>query len=201
MSLRFTSVPMQNGQFIWRLHSSENALIARAGTGVETFVSAQRAATAFKSVSSSVQFVVYVNAVGKWRWLACRAHVTLARSGRAFPSGVTAERAGAHVQSTPALLLAPDLHLFCAKPTIEGRVLRARTRRGCPPDPRPRSHLSPTERDRRGPAQLRPVPRVVTWSRRRYVRSPPCARRPSREAVPGGLLTDLVTQRHLRQLP
>lgn len=98
MSLRFTSVPMQNGQFIWRLHSSENELLARAGTGYDTFVSAQRAATLFKAASPGVWFVVYVNAVGEWRWRACRSHVNLARSGKAFPTKLSAERVVARVR-------------------------------------------------------------------------------------------------------
>lgn len=100
MSLRFTSVPMQNGQFIWRLHSPENELIARAGTGLETFASAQRAATVFTVDSSSVCFVVYVNAVGEWRWRACPSHVILARSGNAFTTRVTAEQAVARVRTS-----------------------------------------------------------------------------------------------------
>lgn len=98
MSLRFTSVPLQNGQFIWRLHSSKNELMARAGTGLETLANAQRAATVFKAASSGVRFVVYVNAVGEWRWRACRSHVDLARSGRAFPTELSAERAVARVR-------------------------------------------------------------------------------------------------------
>lgn len=99
MSLRFTSVPIQNGQYIWRLHSPENELVARAGTGFDTLVGAQRAASTFKAASSNVRFVVYVNAVGEWRWRASRRHLNLAHSGGTFPTRASAEQAVAFVQS------------------------------------------------------------------------------------------------------
>lgn len=89
---------MQNGQYTWRLHSSENELVARAGTGFDTLVGAQRAAAAFKAVSSNVRFVVYVNPVGEWRWRACRRQFNLARSGSTFQTRASAERAVAFVQ-------------------------------------------------------------------------------------------------------
>ncbi|MDM7887892.1 hypothetical protein QUG98_05425 [Curtobacterium sp. RHCJP20] len=99
MSLRFTSVPMQNGQYVWRLHSPQNELVARAATAFDTLDGAQRAAATFKAVSSNVRFVVYVNAVGEWRWRACRHHLNLARSGGTFPTRASAEQAVAFVQS------------------------------------------------------------------------------------------------------
>jgi uncharacterized protein YegP (UPF0339 family) len=90
---------MQNGQYIWRLHSPHNELVARAGTGFETLVGAQRAASTFKAVSSNVRFVVYMNAVGEWRWRACRHRLNIAHSGSTFPTRASAEQAVAFVQS------------------------------------------------------------------------------------------------------
>ena len=99
MSHRFTSVPMQNGQFVWRLHTSENALLARSGQGFETLISAKRAAAAFKALSPSADFEVYVNAVGAWRWRVRRTRVTVAQSGSAFATQAAAERAVADVRT------------------------------------------------------------------------------------------------------
>lgn len=98
MSLRFTSVPMQNGQFIWRLHTSENELLARSGQGFETLVSAQRAAAAFKARCPRARFEVYVNAVGEWRWRVYRTRIAVARSGSAFATRADAEHAVEEVQ-------------------------------------------------------------------------------------------------------
>lgn len=102
MSLRFTTVPMQNGQFTWRLHTSNNELLARAGVGLDTFAAARRAAAAFKARSQDVVFEIYLNDSGEWRWRAWHSNTIVARSCEAFATRSTAERSCANVRVNAA---------------------------------------------------------------------------------------------------
>lgn len=105
--MRFSVNYDQGGNATWRLHATNNKLVAWAGESFYSLANASRAAAAFKAGAATARYDVYLDHGRNYRWRAWRGSDKVASSGESFADRWSAERAAANVRDNAPTAFGP----------------------------------------------------------------------------------------------